>query len=70
MQVGGTRCVVGHNHPSGSVEPSKEDIVLTKQLIEGGQLLDIPLLDHLVVSGGEYLSIRQATNLWAAPTSA
>lgn len=70
MQVGGTRCVVGHNHPSGSVEASKEDIMLTKQLIEGGQLLDIPLLDHLIVSGGEYLSIRQATNLWAAPTSA
>ena len=44
--------------------------MLTKQLIEGGQLLDIPLLDHLIVSGGEYLSIRQATNLWAAPTSA
>ncbi|MEO0646545.1 MAG: DNA repair protein RadC [Cyanobacteria bacterium J06650_10] len=65
MQVGGTRCVVGHNHPSGSVEPSEEDILLTKQLIEGGKLLGIPVLDHLVVSGSEYNSLRQTTCLWA-----
>lgn len=65
IQVGGTRCVMGHNHPSGSVEPSEEDIVLTKQLIEGGKLLGIPVIDHLVVSGSEYSSIRQTTSLWA-----
>ena len=65
IQVGGTRCVMGHNHPSGSVEPSEEDIVLTKQLIEGGKFLGIPVLDHLVVSGSEYSSIRQTTCLWA-----
>ena len=70
MQVGGTRCIVGHNHPSGSVESSKEDIVLTKQLIECGKLLDIPLLDHVIVAGGEHLSIRQTTDLWVASTSA
>ncbi|PZO16899.1 MAG: hypothetical protein DCF25_11940 [Leptolyngbya foveolarum] len=65
MQSGGTRCVVGHNHPSGSVEPSAEDLVLTKQLIEGGKLLGIPVLDHVIVSGGEHISIRQNTHLWA-----
>ena len=66
MQVGGTRCVVGHNHPSGSVEPSEEDLTLTQQLIEGGELLGIPVLDHLIVSGGEFRSIRQTSGLWAA----
>ena len=69
MQVGGTRCVVGHNHPSGSVEPSGEDLTLTKQLIEGGKLLDIPLLDHVIVSSDEFRSIRQTSCLWAASMS-
>ena len=70
MQVGGTRCVVGHNHPSGSVEPSGEDLTLTQQLIEGGKLLGIPLLDHVIVSGGEFSSIRQTSCLWATSMSA
>ena len=65
MQAGGTRCVVGHNHPSGSVEPSGEDKVLTKQLIDGGKLLGIPVLDHLIVSDNGYGSIRLSTDLWA-----
>ena len=64
MQTGGTRCIVGHNHPSSSVHPSDEDLQLTKQLLDAGKVLDIPLLDHLVVSGGEYVSIRQTTGLW------
>jgi DNA repair protein RadC len=66
MQVGGTRCVVGHNHPSGNVQPSEDDFQLTKQLRAAGELLGIPVLDHLVVSGSEYVSIRQLTGLWAA----
>jgi DNA repair protein RadC len=66
MQVGGTRCVVGHNHPSGNVQPSDTDLNLTKQLIAAGELLGIPVLDHLVVAGNEYLSIRQTTDLWVA----
>ena len=65
IQVGGTRCVIGHNHPSGSVHPSEEDRQLTKQLLDAGKVLNIPVLDHLVVSGGEYISIRQTTCLWA-----
>ena len=69
MQVGGTRCVVGHNHPSGSVEPSGEDLTLTRQLIAGGKLLDIPLLDHVIVSGSEFCSVRQTSGLWAASAS-
>ncbi|MGC1526007.1 MAG: JAB domain-containing protein, partial [Phormidesmis sp.] len=58
MQVGGNRCIVGHNHPSGSLQPSDEDIQLTEQLIKAGQLLGIPVLDHIVVSGNGYTSIR------------
>lgn len=65
IQVGGTRCIVAHNHPSGSLEPSPEDINLTQQLLEAGRFLGIPVLEHLIVSGGEYASIRQVTSLWA-----
>ena len=61
--------MVGHNHPSGSVEPSGEDLTLTQQLLEGGELLGIPVLDHLIVSGGEFRSIRQTSGLWAASMS-
>ena len=64
IQVGGTRCIVAHNHPSGSLEPSGEDLHLTRQLLKAGKVLGIPVLDHLIVSGGEYASIRQSTCLW------
>ena len=64
MMAGGSRCVVAHNHPSGNVYPSAEDLTLTKQLVEAGELLGIPVMDHLVVSGSEYTSIRQCSDLW------
>lgn len=64
MQVGGTRCMMAHNHPSGNASPSDDDIVLTQQLVAAGKLLDIPVLDHLVMAGGEYVSIRETTSLW------
>lgn len=64
MQAGGTRCIVGNNHPSGSLEPSTADITLTAQLIEGGKLLGILVLDHMIVSGKGFTSIRDTTRLW------
>jgi len=42
--------VVSHNHPSGNVEPSREDIEITKQLAESGKILGIPLHDHVIVT--------------------
>jgi DNA repair protein RadC len=65
IRQGATRLIVAHNHPSGNVEPSPEDIVLTRQLLEGARYLDIPLLDHLILGNGNYLSIRQTTQLWS-----
>lgn len=41
--------IVLHNHPSGDVTPSMTDITLTRQLISGGKLLSIPVLDHVVI---------------------
>lgn len=42
--------IVGHNHPSGDVEPSRQDIELTKRLVEAGQLMDILVQDHIIIS--------------------
>ncbi len=45
-----------HNHPSGNLKPSEADISLTKKLKEAGKILDLPLLDHLIVSERGYYS--------------
>lgn len=48
--------VVAHNHPSGNMEPSKEDVDITRRLQQAGQILGIPLLDHLVFCKESYFS--------------
>ncbi|KAM3115944.1 RadC family protein [Phormidesmis sp. 146-33] len=64
IRQGATRAIVAHNHPSGNLEPSPEDILLTRQLLSGAQLLGLPVLDHLILGNGDYLSLRQTTSLW------
>ena len=51
--------IVCHNHPSGSAEPSPEDVSITKQLIEAGELLGIKLLDHVVIGNPEIVSLKE-----------
>lgn len=48
--------ILCHNHPSGQLRPSQEDIVLTKKLVEGGRFLDITVQDHLIVATTGYYS--------------
>lgn len=64
IRQGATRFIIAHNHPSGNVEPSPEDINLTEQLLQSAQLLAIPLLDHLILGNGDFGSLRQVTDLW------
>jgi len=52
-----------HNHPSGDPEPSQEDAEVTRRLREAGVLLGIPLLDHVIVGEGTYVSMRERTGL-------
>jgi DNA repair protein RadC len=54
-----TAIIVAHNHPSGDPTPSPEDIMVTKQIVEAGKLLDIECLDHLVIGKGRYVSMRE-----------
>ncbi len=51
--------IVAHNHPSGCLEPSDEDISLTRRLAEAGRLLGIELLDHVIVAKGGWLSFKE-----------
>jgi DNA repair protein RadC len=51
--------IVVHNHPSGDPSPSPEDLAVTRNLIEAGRLLDIPVLDHVVIGRGRFVSMRE-----------
>lgn len=48
-----------HNHPSGNPKPSKEDIEITKELVEAGDILGIPVLDHIIIGDKKYFSMRE-----------
>ena len=48
-----------HNHPSGDPAPSSDDIELTKRLTEAGEILGIKLLDHIVLGGGGFISMKE-----------
>ena len=51
--------IVAHNHPSSDPQPSAEDVAVTRQIIQAGKLLDIPVMDHIVVGTGRYVSMKE-----------
>jgi DNA repair protein RadC len=59
IRRGAARIAIAHNHPSGSVEPSPEDIALTKQIIQAAKVMGIPVLDHLIIAGNDFTSLRE-----------
>ncbi|HEU5262034.1 MAG TPA: DNA repair protein RadC [Gemmatimonadales bacterium] len=52
--------IVVHNHPSGDPTPSADDRAVTRQLVEAGRLLDVPVYDHVIVGGDRYVSFAEA----------
>lgn len=48
--------ILCHNHPSGSIEPSPQDISITKKLVESGKMLELNVIDHLIIGNGKYYS--------------
>lgn len=48
--------ILAHNHPSGNLKPSQADLNLTKKLSESGNILDIPVLDHIIIAENSYFS--------------
>lgn len=50
--------IVAHNHPSGESDPSDDDLRITRRLVDVGELLGIPLVDHVVIGEGVWESLR------------
>ena len=59
LQKGAVSIILLHNHPSGDPTPSKEDIIITKQIQEAGELLGVNLLDHIIIGNNCYVSMRE-----------
>lgn len=51
--------ILVHNHPSGNPSPSKEDINITKRLIEAGDILGIKVIDHVIIGKGKFISLKE-----------
>lgn len=51
--------IVSHNHPSGDPDPSREDIEVTKRLVEAGTILGIECLDHIIIGDGRFISLKE-----------
>ena len=59
IREGATSIIIAHNHPSGSVIPSDEDIMVTERLIETGKILGIPVVDHVIVADSKFCSMKE-----------
>ena len=57
LKANASSIILAHNHPSGNLKPSDADLQLTKKLKKGGELLDIAVLDHLILTDEAYLSM-------------
>ncbi len=60
---GALKLVLVHNHPSGALKPSPADIEVTDRLVQAGQILDIDIMDHLIISEKSYLSLNEIGQL-------
>lgn len=59
LLVGAAKIVIIHNHPAGNAEPSEADKRVTKRIKESGQLLGLPLLDHIIIGYRDYYSFAE-----------
>jgi DNA repair protein RadC len=58
--MGASAIIVAHNHPSGDPTPSQPDRAVTEQLVAAGNILDIPVHDHIIIAGYRYTSFAEA----------
>lgn len=63
LLIGAVQIILCHNHPSGNAVPSECDVQLTKRIKEIGELLNIPLADHIIIGKNSYLSFKEANLL-------
>lgn len=56
LKAAASAIILAHNHPSGILAPSEPDLIQTRKLEEAGKLLDLPIIDHLIISSEGYYS--------------
>jgi DNA repair protein RadC len=59
LRLNSASIIVAHNHPSGEPNPSPEDVLVTREIVQAGKLLDVECLDHLVIGQGKWVSMRE-----------
>ena len=65
LATGAVSVIIAHNHLSAGIpEPSKEDIAVTRKIKDAGNLMEIPLLDHIIVSNDGYYSFRENSDIY------
>lgn len=57
LKYNASAVILAHNHPSGDAEPSQEDITVTKRIAEVGKIMEIPVLDHIIIGDGYFVSL-------------
>jgi DNA repair protein RadC len=59
LRLNSASIIVCHNHPSGHADTSPEDVLVTRQIVEAGKLLEREVLDHLILGQGRWVSLRE-----------
>lgn len=59
IETAAAAVIIAHNHPSGDPSPSPEDVKVTRQVVQAGKLLDIDVLDHLIIAGQGFASLKE-----------
>ncbi len=52
--------ILVHNHPSGDPTPSRDDLLLTERMVKVGELMGVPVIDHLIIGDGRYISLKES----------
>ena len=59
IRESGAAVIIAHNHPTGELSPSREDIHTTQRLVEAGKIVGIPVLDHVIITNTSYFSMKE-----------
>lgn len=59
VKLSSASIIVAHNHPSGDTSPSREDISVTRRLVEAGKIMGIEILDHIIIGDGKHTSLKE-----------
>ena len=63
LKINASSIILLHNHPSGNPSPSRQDLIMTAKMLQAGDFMEIPLLDHVIIGDGCYYSLREKGDL-------